>query len=143
MSHFARTVPVVAVTCLAVLVSACSNPLTTGIPTAPSAPPITITETFSGELTVNGAVTHPFAISQAGLASAALTALSPDPAVVIGVSLGTWNGQVCQIILANDNATQSASVLGEARSAGNFCVRVYDVGKLTGPTGYEISVAHY
>ena len=143
MYHFARSFPKVVVACLAALASACSNPLTTGIPTAPTEIPTTITETFSGELTVNGAATHPFAVTQAGLASAAITMLDPEPTVVIGVSLGTWNGSVCQIILANDNATQGASVLGEARSAGNFCVRVYDVGKLTAPTGYQISVAHY
>ena len=143
MYPFARRFPSLVVACLTALASACSNPLTSGIPTAPSALPTTITETFSGELTVNGAATHPFGVGQAGLASAALTGLSPEPTVVVGVSLGTWNGTVCQIILANDNALQGASVLGEARSAGSFCVRIYDVGKLTSPTGYQITVSHY
>jgi hypothetical protein len=50
---------------------------------------------------------------------------------------------VCQIILANDNATQNITVIGEARSAGNFCVRIYDVGKPTGLTGYRLTVTHF
>lgn len=137
-----RVRSLVAVVSLAAVGAACNNTLQTGIPVAPSAPPVSVTETFSGDLTVNGAVTHPFAVSQAGLTSAALAALDPADATV-GVSLGTWNGQVCQIILANDNATQNITVIGEARSAGNFCVRIYDVGKLTGLTGYRLTVTHF
>ena len=136
-----RRFALIAGVCLAVLAGGCSNP--PQFITPDTTPLTTVTETFTGDLTVNGAATHPFPANQAGLTSAAISALSPDPAAVIGLSLGTWNGQVCQIILANDNATQGASIIGEARQVGNFCVRVYDVGKLAAPTSYVLTVTHY
>jgi hypothetical protein len=61
------------------------------------------------------------------------------------VSLGTWNAlaNTCQIVLANDNATQGASILGTASGPGDFCVRVYDVGRLQGATEYTLTVVHF
>jgi hypothetical protein len=111
-------------------------------PTAPTDPPVAVTEPFSGTLTLNGAATHTFIVQRAGTATATLSALSPDSAAVISLSLGTWNGQSCQIILANDAATTNSSVVGNA-SAGNFCIRVLDVGRLTAPTDYTVTVSHF
>ena len=125
-----------------VLAAACGD----STPTTPTntETPTEFTETFAGTLTINGAATHPFVVQRAGTASATLTTLSPDNTAVISLSLGTWNGLFCQIILANDAATPgtTGSVTGTA-SVGNFCVRVSDVGKLTAPTDYEISVRHF
>jgi hypothetical protein len=122
----------------ALLTTGCDDPA----PAAPSAPPpAEINETFTGTVTVNGAQTHPFPVTTAGAISARFASLSVSDAVV-GLSLGTWNGQVCQIILANDNATASSVVPGTA-SVGAFCVRVYDVGRLTGPLDYEVVVTHF
>jgi hypothetical protein len=132
---------------LCVLLSAClaagcgSDPFTT--PTAPSTPATTVTELFEGTLTVNGAATYPFTVAQPGTATASLTALSPDSSVVVGLSLGTWNGSACQIILANDAASQGASVVGNATSIGSFCARIYDVGKLTAATDFVVTLTHY
>ena len=122
----------------ALLAGACDDPPPAG-PSDP--PPPEINETFAGTLTVNGAQTHPFPVSTTGSISARFASLSVGDAVV-GLSLGTWNGQVCQIILANDNATASTVVTGTA-SVGAFCVRVYDVGRLTGPVDYEVIVTHF
>jgi hypothetical protein len=68
--------------------------------------------------------------------------VAPDSAIVMGLSLGTWNGAACQIVLANDNATQGTVVTALASSLGSFCVRVYDVGRLVEPTSYELQVVH-
>jgi len=113
-------------------------------PTAPTdpAPRPTITETFTGTLTVNGARTHSFATGS-GQITATLTTLSPDSAAVISLSLGTWNGTACQIVIANDNATQAAVVVGNAGTTGNFCARVLDVGLLGAPTDYTLTVVHF
>ena len=87
----------------------------------------------------------PFVVQRAGTVVAQIVTLAPDSTAVISLSLGTWNGQVCQIILANDAATSGALgvVTGTASTAGNFCVRVSDVGRLTAPTDYEIIVRHF
>ena len=134
-----RPIPVLALFLTAGLFSGCGD---TETPTTPTDPPVEIAEPFTGTLTVNGAATHPFVVQRAGQATATVTSLSPDSAAVISVSLGTWNGQVCQILLANDAATVNTTVVGTA-SAGNFCVRVLDVGRLTAPTDYAVTVRHF
>jgi hypothetical protein len=134
-------VPVVLLT--AALVGACGNDST---PTGPTTTPVAITEPpFTGTLTVNGAATFPFAVNQTGTITATLTALSTDGAVV-GFELGTWNAttSTCTVAtIANDQATAGATIIGNAASTANFCVRIFDVGKLTAPTDYVITVTHF
>lgn len=114
-------------------------------PTTPTdtPPPAAITEEFPGSLNPNGGRTHQFDVQTTGSVQASLTALAPDSEAVIGLSLGTWNGQVCQIILANDNATQGTTITGSANGTGRFCVRLYDVGNLTGNVDYTVTVIHF
>jgi YD repeat-containing protein len=114
-------------------------------PTAPTAPePVAVTESFTGTLTPNGGRTHEFVVQQAGTTSVRLTALTPDDTISIGLSLGTWNGAVCQAILSNDKAALNATVTGTAQQTGLFCARVYDAaGSLTAATDYTISVTHF
>ena len=128
----------------ALLAASCDND-----PVGPSDPadtPIELTEVFSGTVTVNGAVTTPFTVTRAGRVTARLTSLS-TPEATVGVSLGTWNGQSCTLIITNDNATVASTttfpVTGQASTIGAFCVRIYDVGKLTGPVDYEVAVTHF
>jgi hypothetical protein len=108
----------------------------------PTPTPVQITETFSGTITVNGAATHQFTTGEAGQTLATLSSLSPDSAAIISFTLGTWNGQYCAVTLAKDDATTGANLIGNA-SVGSFCVRVSDVGRLTAPTDYSITVQHY
>jgi hypothetical protein len=112
------------------------------IPTVPITPSVPTTETFAGTITVNGAATHQFVTTSRGALAATLTSIGPDSTSVIGVSVGTWNGTACQIILANDQTTQGATVIGQVSGVANLCVRVYDVGKLTGPATYSVDVSH-
>ena len=111
-------------------------------PTTPIAPPVQLTETFEGAIGINGAVTHTFVTSDAGQAAATLTALSPDSAAVVSFSMGVWNGSYCAITLAKDDATQG-SILGAAAVVGTFCIRISDVGRLTAPTSYTVTLTHY
>jgi hypothetical protein len=113
-------------------------------PTNPdTSTPVAVTETNSDTLTVNGARTQPFTVTRAGNVSATVTALDPDSTVTFGLSLGTWNGSACAIIIANDNALLNTTVTGTAQSAGSFCARIYDVGKLTAPTDYTLQITHF
>ena len=119
---------------------ACDNPNT--VPVAPTTPGVPTTESFSGSLSVNGATTYQFAASSRGTVTATLTSVGPDSTIIIGFSLGTWNGTSCQTLLANDAAVQGASVLGVVSGVGNLCLRVYDPGKLTGSATYTVDVTH-
>lgn len=119
------------------MAAACSNNITT----TPTTPTESITESFTGTLSRNGAVTHPFA-SAPGTLTATLRTLAPDGTLVVGLSLGTWNGTSCQIVLANDKATQGAVVVGNASTTTSLCARIYDVGSVVEPVSYQIDVVH-
>lgn len=122
-----------------VAAAACgNNTVTTPTPTTPT----TLTETFSGTLTVNGAASHSFVVQTSGTVTAGINSLSPDSTAVVGLSLGTWNGATCQIVIANTRAQQGSVVIGTATSLGNLCVFIQDTGQLAAPTTYEIQVAH-
>ena len=105
--------------------------------------PVALTETFSGTVTVNGAFTHPFTVTRAGSVSVQVTALSPDDTVTLGLALGTWSGIACQVVIANDIAKLSSTVLGTATAPGSLCVRIYDVGGFTTAINYDVKVDHF
>jgi hypothetical protein len=127
---------------LAPLAAGCGGNDQPNTPTTPT--PVAVTETFSGTLNPNGGRTHEFVVQQAGTVSVKLTALAPDDTVIVGISLGTWNGAVCQVILPNDKAALNTTVTGTAQNTGLFCARVYDAtGALTASTDYSIDVTHF
>jgi len=126
---------------LAMFVTACEGDIA-DIPTTPD--PVTVTETFSGTLTVNGGVTHTFLTSATGSVKATLTSMGEEPPALVGISLGTYSAaQVCQAILSRDNAVVTTVVEGTVTTlGGTLCVRIYDVGSLTKAAPYEIRVEH-
>ena len=125
---------------LAVTVAACSG-LIDELPTTPD--PVITTETFSGTLTVNGGQTHQFFTSATGAVVATLTSLGEAPPANVGFSMGTMAGSTCTIVLANDNAVVTSVLTGTVSTLqGALCVRMYDVGRLTGPVDYTFTVSH-
>src|SRR4051812_4339663 len=131
----------IAVTSLAA--GACGDSSSTNTPTVPTTPSTpTTTETFNGSLTINGAATHVFASTVAGTVTVQMTAVDPSSSQVFGLSIGTWNGSSCQVVIANDAAVLNAIVTGQVTAATNLCARVYDVGKLAAPFSYTITVIH-
>ncbi|MBM3809319.1 MAG: hypothetical protein FJW22_14125 [Acidimicrobiia bacterium] len=110
-------------------------------PTTPD--PVVVTETFTGTLTVNGAQTHNVFTSATGLVTATLTSLGEEPPERVGISMGTLAGATCTVVLHNDNAVVTSFLSGTVSTlAGSLCVRVFDVGKLTKPVDYTITVTH-
>lgn len=136
----ARLVPIVAASLALLIMGGCGGSSDNSV-VAP--PPATLTETFSGTLTLNGATTFSFSVTGAGIITAQLTTLSPDSTKPVGLSLGTWNGSICQVILSNDNSVQGSQVVGTATAVGSFCVRIYDAaGTVTGPQAFTLDVVH-
>jgi hypothetical protein len=149
---FWRTLLVVGVAGAA---SACDDNNNFSTPTGPTTPPTVQSETFSGTLLKNAAYTHPFTVTDAGDVSVFLLQ-SVDPAhpdnnaIPIGVSLGTWNGISCAVVIASDSIMpvnidnpSQGRLTGRATAAGNLCVRVYDVGFVPGSANYELLIDHY
>jgi len=142
MSHSIRVVFVLLP--LALVAAGCGSSSDPTLPTTPS--PTVVTETFAGTVTINGAVTNPFIVGAPSTVTATLTAVSvgdnPATDVPLGMSLGTWNGEYCSIVLANDAAIQGKFIVGVAQTAGSFCLRMFDNGTLTTATSYQVTVTH-
>lgn len=135
-----RAVLVVASLAIASACGSNNNTTPTPTPTTPTTP--TVTETFSGELKVNGAATYAFVTATSGTVTATLSTVDPSGAPAIGVSLGTWNGTACTTVIANDGAQLNAVVTGSVSGATALCVRVYDAGRLSDPLNYTVTVVH-
>lgn len=136
-----RTIQSVLLAVLALTAGACNSSTPVSTTTAPASLAAAV-DHFTGTLTQNGALTFPFSVSGGGTVTAIVDAVTPDSAVPIGVSLGTWNGTICQIILSNDQAVQGSSVTGSVGTAGNLCLRIYDVGKIARPQTFAVEVGH-
>jgi hypothetical protein len=120
----------------------CNDKTPTVTTPTPTTPATIVTEVFAGTLSTNGASTYPFSATTGGTVTATLTTLTPDTTLPIGLSIGTWTGSACQVVIANDNAAQAAVITGTVTSAASLCVRVYDVGKVTSPESFTVTVGH-
>lgn len=139
-----RFTPRLLLVALAVVAGGCGSGAASSGDT-PTTASTTLTHSFTGILTLNGATTYPFSVTAAGGITAQLTSLQPDQLKPVGLSLGTWNGSVCQVPpgLFNDKAIQGSVVIGETQTVGDFCVRIYDAaGTVVDPETYVIEVSH-
>ncbi|HXG54801.1 MAG TPA: hypothetical protein VNJ03_05430 [Vicinamibacterales bacterium] len=126
---------------LAAIISAgCDNTVENATP--PTTPVPTVTETFTGNVNINGGSTHTFTATAAGSVTATLFGVTPVNTVTVGFSIGTWNALSgsCQSVIAKDDSVQGTVLTGNASAAGMLCARIYDVGKLTETIGYTITV---
>jgi hypothetical protein len=125
---------------LSIFAGACGNDNPVN-PTPPA--PIRVTETFTGPLNINGAATYPFLVTTPGQIDLTIVNLDPFPeGSRVGLYLGTWNGTGCTVQVPNDNAFISTIVTGGATGSGFLCARIYDVGKISGTTQFEIRIEH-
>jgi hypothetical protein len=124
---------------LAFVGTACDN----GPDTAPTPTPVLVTETFTGTVTLNGAISHGFNVSAAGTTTATITALDPTGAFV-GFQMGTWSGVVCTAVLSNEAGTLSSILSAATQSSASLCVKLHDPnGILTAnPVTYTVTVVH-
>ena len=108
------------------------------------ADPVFVTETFTGRLTVNGAQTHNVFTGATGLVTATVASLGETAPPKVGFSMGTLSSVgTCTVIVHNDNAVVTTALTGTvANLSGTLCVRIFDVGTLTGPVDYTITVSH-
>jgi hypothetical protein len=125
---------------LTVGTAACSDPTPPASPT-PVTP--TVTETFTGTLTLAGNNSHPFIVGQVGGVRVSLTGVTPSAAVGIGVGTPSTSTGTCTV-LANLTAVLQPGVQmsGTATIAGGYCIAVFDVGNLVESVTYTITVLH-
>jgi hypothetical protein len=123
------------------LASASCGDNSTESPTSPTTP-VYVTDTFTGTLVTGATARHTFSAKTPGAIQLALTGLSPDATLTIGMGLGTWDGTSCNVTLQTSLATVGSVFSASATSAGNFCVTVFDVGNVAESTEYTVSLTH-
>jgi hypothetical protein len=130
---------------LAILCAACGGDAKE-IPTAPTVSPASVSESFSGSLTVQNQNSHNFFVSSAGQLAITLTAVGPPSDIAIGLGLGVPSGFSCALTLGTGTFnTVQASTAPQIKGIaipGTFCVTVYDVGNVMDTVDYTITVDH-
>lgn len=103
-----------------------------------------VTEPFGPDiLSLNGARTYSFTVTASGGITAQLINWEPNPNLPVGLSLGTWNGSICQVVLDAPKAVQGTVVVGQTNATGDFCVRIYDAdGTIVNPQTFVVHVTY-
>ncbi len=119
---------------------ACSDPVAPAPPTPVAA---TITDTFTGTLTIGGSNLHQFQVTQVGGLKVTLNDVTPSAAVLLAVGTPSAATGACTPLSGLTAVSgPSAQISGTATVTGNFCVSVSDVGNLVESVTYTISVLH-
>jgi hypothetical protein len=123
---------------LAVTTAGCGESLTS----QEASPSQTVTETFTGTLTPGGGQTHLFVTIGKGVIAATITAIGDDNTRILGMALGNWTSNACQISAANDSAVANYTMAATVTAGGNLCARVYDSRGIPDETAYTLVVIH-
>jgi len=113
---------------------------TTPIP-RPDTPPATLVS-FNGTLHPQGADTYLFTVRQTGYVQATLLGLDAPASTTVGIGIGTpgTNG-LCAISYAVNTGPGTQAQLIGTGLAGSLCLPIRDIGNLTAPAVYTITVA--
>jgi hypothetical protein len=135
----------------ALVTAACGNdsssptsPTSTSTTTPTVAAP-SITEDFTGMVTVGGSAFYSFTVGENGTVNVTYTAAGGSGvpgSVWLGLGLGAPSGEDC-ITTSNVNSppTSTAQLTG-TYAPGIYCVKVSDIGNLYAPATFSVSIAH-
>ncbi len=102
-------------------------------------------EPFSGTLQPQGGGAYAFTVGRTGEFTIKLTALAPNPNILVGLALtlGNSDGSCSSSVLQqNSFSSLNAQALGGQIFSGRYCVLIYDVGSVTVAQTYTITVSH-
>jgi hypothetical protein len=121
--------------------AACGDSTTpTTTPTTPTGPTTSI---FASRLTPGGAVSRQFGASTNGTVTAMLTnAAGPNTIVGFGIGVPTTGLAKCALSTAIQTKAGSTPQLSATVDAGNYCVVVYDLGTLTSPIDFSVTLVY-
>ena len=106
-------------------------------PTSPTSSPTT--ETFTGQFTPGGDASRVFTSAGAGTVTVTITQVSAAD-VGLGVGIPQPGNIGCYLSETIEGAT--SSILTAGVEAGTYCVRIYDVGTLTAPVAFTLTIVH-
>lgn len=96
---------------------------------------------FSSQLLPRGTASRDFDVTTPGPIAITLQSTTPD-GVVIGVGIGIprANGS-CALSNAVETAAGTTAQITLTADSGSYCARVYDLGTLTAPLPFTISIS--
>jgi hypothetical protein len=124
-----------------VFVAACDQAGTMTEIARPTTAPSKIVS-FTGILQPQGKDTYTFTVSQDGYVEATLVGLGAASTTSVGLGIGTLTAvSSCTVLQSVTTvAGPSAQIVGTGL-AGTLCVTIFDVGNLTEPALYTVTVA--
>ena len=121
----------------ALVAAACAG--STPVTPTPSNP---TTDTFTGTLQPQTTNTHDFTVAQSGELDVTLAITSLPVALGLGVGQPSTAAGCLLLHSVSTAAGSTPQITGTATVSGNFCVAIYDVGNMTDPVDYTITVTH-
>lgn len=117
--------------------------------------PVLSTETFTGTLPVLGAdskrftVTYSLAATDASITVTSLTTVANGTSVSTTISVAFGSIAFDGSCTASPNYTAATAAINQELiatgvfSPGQYCVKIWDIGTLTEPTNYGLTVKHF
>lgn len=107
----------------------------------PTTPPAKVVS-FSGTLQLNATDAYTFTVAQEGYVQATLVGLGAAAGTTVSLAIGTASAtSTCAVIQSITTAAGTGAQLIGTGLPGTLCVSISDVGNLTGPALYTITVA--
>ena len=107
----------------------------------PVADTATLLKEFSSQLLPGGTASRDFDVATAGPIGITLKSTAPD-GVVIGLGIGIPRGNgSCALSSAVETAAGATAQITLTAATGSYCARVYDLGGLTAPLPFTISIS--
>jgi hypothetical protein len=131
----------VGVSLLVLLTIGCAQGGSTTAIARPTTPPSKLV-TFTGTLQLMGTNFYPITVTSPGYVEATLAGLEGPPATTVGLGIGNLTASgTCSLIYSVTTAAGTAAQVVGTGLSGTLCVTIYDVGHITAPTLYTITVA--
>jgi hypothetical protein len=123
---------------LTIIGAGCETTIFSPTPVADTA---TLIKEFSNVIVPGGSASRDFDLTAAGPIAITLKSTTPD-GVMVGVGIGIPRGNgSCALSSAVATAAGTAAQITLSADAGSYCARVYDLGTLTQPLPFTISIS--
>lgn len=127
---------------LAPFAAGCDNgpvtPTTTTTTTTTTTSPVT--ETFSSQLSVGGYAFRSITAAKAGTVTLTLTSAGSSSTLKLGIGLGITDVSGSTCLFTRSAETAAGGQITATVDAGNYCMRVYDIGTLTSATPFTVTI---
>jgi hypothetical protein len=112
---------------------------TSATPTATATPDLW---TFTSQIARGGYASRSFRLTNAGTVQVTLTSLTPSVPVGLGVGIPESSGGGCSLARSIETTEDSMPQLSVAADAGDYCVKVFDIGQIEQSVSFSLTTAH-